>query len=470
MSLLSLSNELLNAIARNLVPTMETDLGSYGPDPDFGCCRLALLALAKTNRRLNAIAIPHLYHTVCIEDLRAVFDLLGTLIVHDDLAGLVRVLNVTASLDDNLDDYTDEKSQAIFAAMTVDMRAHRYLARCFGDSFTGEARELTWSKCDDYPESACALLLCLASKLEALYIHMPNWNVSDYDVLIRFFKEDGTFPQHLSLLSLTADPNADDPCLPQETPECFMGPTGNIKHLELFGAYLLLYGNDDKPFPAAKWRNLETVDVQYAYTAGGWWYRLCEEARPPLKRIHISISPYFDGKGNGNQPGYNEAFALCADSLEYLRLDMGPSDYVTSHFGPTRRLSCLPSLRKLKHLELSVAPLFGGWRMGCADVCDYLSPSLESIRLYEDDYRYPEVRGVLYDSIKTAWKQLVLHSEQKLPFLRRVHILMGLHEDVVERFEKEFDEEPDGPKLKSLCTMSVTGSRVEIECIPLQGA
>jgi len=44
--------------------------------------------------------------------------------------------------------------------------------------------------------------------------------------------------------------------------------------------------------------------------------------------------------------GFNEAFELCASSLEHLRIQIEvprepPWD---SHFGPTRRLTCLPSM------------------------------------------------------------------------------------------------------------------------------
>jgi len=49
-------------------------------------------------------------------------------------------------------------------------------------------RTLHGKSCDDYPESACALLLCLTHKLETLYMHLPAWNAGEYDALVTFFR------------------------------------------------------------------------------------------------------------------------------------------------------------------------------------------------------------------------------------------------------------------------------------------
>jgi len=61
MELLRLSNEMIDEIARHLVPSMANDLAAFNPDPDIAACRIALLSLAKTNKRLNTIAIRQLY-------------------------------------------------------------------------------------------------------------------------------------------------------------------------------------------------------------------------------------------------------------------------------------------------------------------------------------------------------------------------------------------------------------------------
>jgi len=474
MSLLSLSNELLSEITRNLIPTMDTDLGSYEPHPDIKPCRLALLALSKTSRRLNIISIPYLYHSICILDLRALFDILGTLILHDHLAGLVRVVNLATPLDQELDDYTDQKSEEIFADLTADTKAYGYLDRCFGDFFTGDAGELTWSNCDGYPESACALLLCLVSELEALYIHLPNWNAGDYEVLMGFFETsyaeegDGTFAQRLSLLSLTANPHACDPFLPADTPQCFMGTAGNIKRLEIFGANLL-FQDDDAPFTAAKWRNLEAIEVSYACTTGEWWYRLCKEARPKLKRIDISISPRFNEEGVQCQPGYNEAFALCADSLEYLRFGVEWMHNYVSHLGPARGLSCLPSMQKLKYLEVSITVIFSSLAtIKESDIRNCLPPSLETICLsdelwepWQDSVPEKGTDDLVKEhamALKRAMIQLVLYSEQKLPLLTDVHVR-------VNKSYWKFDE----TEVRGLCTVSEVGTAFHVDCITLQG-
>ena len=464
MGLSALPSELLEEVAWNLVPTMDADLGSYQPDPEINTCRLALLALAKTNRTMNAVAIRHLYHTVCITDIRALFEFLGTLILHDHLADLVRVLSIATSLEEDLDTYTEKKSGEIFAGITGDMTAHGYLSRCF-DDFT-EASELTWSNCDGYAESACALLLCLATKLDALSMHCPNWNAGEYEVLTSVFEtsyqEGVAFVKHLSRLSLIADPTASDPLLPAGTPQSFMG-SGNIKNLELFGANLF---REDTPISAGKWRNLETVRISYAYTTGAWWYRLCKEVGPNLRTVDISISPYFNEPGDETGPGYNDAFQLCAASLEHLRFNVAWMSNFASHLGPGKRLSCLPSLLRLKHLEVSVTVLFESpVTMGRINICDILPSSLERLCLCEEMWEpwQDSVMGMDPDGLereharllKRALFQLALQSEEKLPWLRWV----GFR---VSNKYWAFDE----TELKGLCTVSKVGSIDEITCVP----
>jgi len=123
MQLLSLSNELLHAVARNLIPQTDTILGSYSLDTSVKECRLALLALAKVCQRLRSIAIPCLYHTVFVTDAGALFDFLGALVFNDHLTDLVRVLNVTAPLDEYPYGDVDEKSEGIFQHITSKMKA-----------------------------------------------------------------------------------------------------------------------------------------------------------------------------------------------------------------------------------------------------------------------------------------------------------------------------------------------------------
>jgi len=216
MGLFRLSNELLDAVARSLIPQMHTALGADSLDSSVKEGRRALLALVKSCRKLNIIATPYLYYTVCITDLGGLFDFLGVFVFNDHLTDLVRVLNITAPLDEYLDSDSEEKSEAIFGRLTPEMRAYTHLTRCFGDF--DEPCKLTCDNCDNYAESACALILSLVPRLEALYMQVPDHHVGEYERLIEFFEEschdDSGFASRLSLLSLTADPRTDSSLMP----------------------------------------------------------------------------------------------------------------------------------------------------------------------------------------------------------------------------------------------------------------
>ncbi|KAK0622510.1 hypothetical protein B0T14DRAFT_149264 [Immersiella caudata] len=466
MSLLSLSTELLNHIASHLIPTMDDDTGSYDPDPDFRSCRLALLSLVKTgNHKLHAIAIPHLYHTVCIYDIRCLFDFLHTLVHHPHLADFVRVLNLATFLDGRLDDCTDDKSQALYAGITPDMKAFSFLPLCFGDDF----EELSWSETDDFAELSFGLLLCLTNRLESLHLHSPNWNAGDLDPLAAVFASayddraplPGGFLPRLSRLALSADPRCDDPLLPAGTPGCFMGP-GNIKHLELFGANL--QGDDE--LDLAKWRSVETIRISYAHATGSWWYELCSKARPKLRCVDISISPYSSGDDSPANEGFNAAFALCAESLESLRLDF---DSVGTHAW----IDCVRNMHKLRYLDVSVAVLFASpTAMGRQNICDVLPPPLEELCLRDDvieawedllpdidedaelDWSSPGLGKDAPGVIERALLQLALESESKLPRLRWVRVVV--------------DERLNERLLEGLftCPVERDGSRFTYTCVP----
>jgi hypothetical protein len=474
MSLLSLSSELLHAIASHLIPSMEDDTGSFDPDPDIHRCRLAILSLAQAgNRTLHAIAIPNLYHTICIYDLRCLFDFLHTLTYRPHLADFVRVLNLATSLDDRLDDYTDVKSKALYAGVTPDMKAFPFVRLCFGD----DEDEICWDNTVDFAELSFGLVLCLTTTLQSLHLHLPNWNAGDCDSLAGVFasaysESPGSFLPHLSRLALTADPRAADPLLPEKTPHCFMGPEGNIKHLELFGANLMQ--EDAVTDNLENWRGIETIHGSYAYSTGRWWYELCSKARPKLKSVDISISPYF-GEGSVGGDGYNEAFALCTESLESIKLNFDYGGDYSSHLGRRQQLDCLAEMQRLKYLDVSVTLLFvSPVAMETINICDVLPASLEEVCLRDDVAEpWPDMLYIRegMESQTSKWTaelletehvrlversllQLALESEPKLPRLRRVRV-------VVNKSHMTFDK---GQLEGLLCTVEDESTSVMVTC------
>jgi len=84
-----------------------------------------------------------LYYAVCINDLRRLFTFLEALILQPRLAERVRVLSVFASLIEGLDPYTDMKSEEIFAALTSDIHAYKFLSCSFRNADFAEAAGLT---------------------------------------------------------------------------------------------------------------------------------------------------------------------------------------------------------------------------------------------------------------------------------------------------------------------------------------
>jgi len=446
---------------------MDTTLGADSLDSSVKECRRTLLALVKTCRKLHIIATPHLYHTVCITDLGCLFDFLEVLVFNDHLTGLVRVLNITAPLDEYLDSDSDEKSEALFGRLTPEMRAYPHLRRCFGDF--DEASELTCDNRDNYAESACALILSLVPRLEALYMQVPDHYNGEYKRLIEFFEKswqnDSGFASQLSLLSLTADPRTDGSLMPAQMAHSLTG-SGKIKHLELAGGNLISGSSDS----AARWGSLETAKALRAYTTGAWWYGMCKDVAPKLRAIDISIADGYDQMVPPNQPGYNEAFLLCATSLESLRLDFCGLSHTAAHLGPNGRLSCLPSMQRLTRLEVPLTLIFPSpAAMEAVDICDHLPPSLRIMYLHEvSPPCWPDMHSTSVDDddlvatykglLKRSLFQLVLESTQKLPLLERV---------CIDGEVKEWDF--DAAELGDLCTEdSRRFQDIVVDCVTLQ--
>ncbi|GAB1312274.1 hypothetical protein MFIFM68171_02484 [Madurella fahalii] len=470
MSLLDLPDEILAAVAEQLVPELPVALGSYKDEFDnypFQSGRLALLSLVQANRRLNAIVTHYLYHTICIGDLKILFKLLRTFIRAPHLAAHVRVLAVVASLFDTLDDPTESNAEPMFANITVSSSIYSHLERCFGEF--EQPCEIIWSKYDAYVESNCALVLCLTTNLHTLYMHCPNWNVGSYDDLMDIFQSyhnEGVvdFLPRLSRLCLIADPEVSNPLLPDETPQVYMG-SGGIKRLELFGANLF---QEDVGFLADAWRDVETIHIEYACTTGAWWYRFCNEARPRLKDIDVSISPYFAERGDGGASGFNEALQLCTDTLKHLRLGIDVMPHYMSHLGPAKRLSCLTSMKTLSDLEVSVTVLFKSpTAMRRGDICDTLPPSLERLRLSEEIVWGPwsdtggtelQVPDEEYtELIKGALLQLAFDSSSRLPRLEAVHATVN-----------NWHWNGGGPEFDAISTVERCGSTTTVSFAPKQ--
>jgi len=187
MGLFRLLNELLNTVARSLIPQIHTALGADSLDSSVKEGRRALLTLVKSCRKLNIITTPHLYHTVYITNLGGLFNFLSVLVFNNHLTDLVRVLNITAPLNEYLNNDLEEKSKVIFRRLTPEIKAYTHLTWCFRDF--DKLYKLTYNNHNNYTKSAYALILSLMPRLEALYMQVPDHHIGEYKQLIKFFKE-----------------------------------------------------------------------------------------------------------------------------------------------------------------------------------------------------------------------------------------------------------------------------------------
>lgn len=200
---------------------------------------------------------------------------------------------------------------------------------------------------------------------------------------------------------------------------------------------------------------------------------MCKDARPRLRKIEIELRGHYHDdvkthEDDGSQPGYDEGFILCADSLEDLRIC---ADLI-------RGLPGLASLSRLRYLEASLITIFSSPSNALAgNICDRLPPSLESISLREvgfdpwpietNDWPVREDEGescVLKQYGRLLGKTLsalLLERKEKLPKLRRVHMLMypGCWDS--------FLVEAEGLGLGVFTEPSIPPGMTSIECVML---
>ncbi|KAK5655581.1 hypothetical protein OQA88_5512 [Cercophora sp. LCS_1] len=161
MHLLAVADELLVEIAKQLAPTCD-GTGSYPLHADLARChwQAELLALTRTNHRLNAIRTPYLYHAVRIHDLRSLLNLLRCF-VQSDLARFVRILDIDTRLPV---DATVEYGHEIFKSITPAMRA--YLHSLPFQELEDPSSLALKDHCPGYGESARLLVLPLTAELQ----------------------------------------------------------------------------------------------------------------------------------------------------------------------------------------------------------------------------------------------------------------------------------------------------------------
>ncbi|KAK4454880.1 hypothetical protein QBC34DRAFT_433127 [Podospora aff. communis PSN243] len=470
MSLSSVPAEVLEEITEHLSPSRLCYENDFKPDAEYHHRRAALVALSKTNRRLNAFANKVLYRTLdaTVGNLGA---LLKTLVVHARLQELVRVLNITWPVSD------DEEQPDTYSITYPHWEAVWRTAMV-----TGGADFLCWH----YDETACAFLVTILGNVEAVYlVYSPcETQGSGYDMYESLERALFLHTPRLLCISRAGGPidefldEPEDWLVSAESVQpllynTFLARSTGPRELELRGAMLSVKGTLDS-FQAGSWSNLEAIKIEDSFVTGPWFHRLCYESRPRLKRVDISITPYlreaiWEHCPGSQEPGYNGALALCASTLRYLRLDN-----ISSHeLGKAGALTCLPGLIHLKYLEADPEVIFDWHPMKDADVFDHLPPSLEVISLRDDfckGERRPESDEWAAENslaLRRIMLQLVLGSEQKIPRLRKVQISYDPLDETTEIWN--LDEEVELQGLYSVEVRPLKWDRRMIDCATLQG-
>lgn len=423
MPLLSLPNEVLLIIARCFVDDAEPHLGSESFE-FLG--RRELLSLVKTNRRLSAIATPLLYHIISVDSLDALLELLVAFFLNPRLAARVNVLGLF------LERYSIQTTRSpraktilAFAGPAPGSSPHEDLARLVDP-------DIPWPCGEEGVGPACANLLRQTVNVHTLAIHcLPLLLYGDTTGLAKSFRQlyrdpHADFLPRLERLCLMVPLDVGTAPL---MPHAYMNPRG-IKRLDQYGGDMSFFHERFDPEP---WRNVEVVRLSNVSTSGPWWYRMCWEARPRLRHVDICARFSFPGPGHFRARGFNEALHFCAATLERLHLNIGAKFHYMHDVGPGWHLSCLASMERLTHLELSATLLFPSpTAMGQADICAALPPSLEWLHLREDEVSAPW-HGALFPEEVPAWaeyarllqravRQLVFESRGRLPRLKEVRL------------------------------------------------
>jgi len=423
MPLLNLSNELLQPIADQFIPAPE---GPIDPssilrfgwlDPEHDLRRTTLVALAKTNKRLNAVANRALYHTILFKDrhddgnINMLAALLKTLLLHDHLRGLVRVVQTFEQFYNRSLPYPRLFQDFQRVIRGEPLPGHDPLADDDYGPRPWWSRPTWQCFCSQYPKAAFGLLLGI-TRPEALYLATDGLRKlgSGYPVQ-ELASVCGAGRRHLSLLSLAyigieqfvpycrGNEEEQHPGPHPELLEYYVSAAGgHLRHLELNGAQPLL-AEKARFFNPDLWGNLQVLIVGSSIVTGEWMLKLCKEGGARLRAIDIfmphgmtdDMGGYgrFDDEPASLTYGYNDVLALCADSLEHFRLDM---HWLTFRTQDREMLTHLRSMRRLKHLDVEPALIFPTVAdMIKGDICDYLPGSLESIQLCLCDNLYHQM-------------------------------------------------------------------------------
>jgi hypothetical protein len=442
----------------------------FGHDESKGLideARRTLLTLTKTNRRLNSIATPFLYHALDIPDRPTLYLLILSLLNSPRLAYLVREVRVRLNLTDWFPESELEANNRLmkefpFRGMAMSEKHSRFLSIFphLKDALTLD--HLDCMRFAPTGEEMFGFLLTVTQNLNTLQIIVPSNLDDDYHLVASGTSSPlrvsfAVLPR-LERLLIAADGYQDELTVPQQMPGVFLSGR-KVKNLEFWAPYL-----GDEEIGTDGWEHVETLRMEDAEISGRWFYELCKRSHPPLKCLQIQTSYWCDcsEEYDNDKPGLDEDLSLCADTLQKLHIYIDSDDISRQpRLGFQKRLSCLPSMKLLTDLTIQARFLFSSLNdMKTALMSERLPVSLRRLQLseygdlcaskntwstggwVETDNDYPHL--VMYGVRELA------KANDKLPHLESVRVKLekqdpwGILQDFDERASWKWEDTSDG--------------------------
>ena len=431
--------ELLSNIAEYFRPGPPKDI-IEDTDPEADSCRRSLLALVKTCKAWQRVAVPFLYPIVRITTYRQLRALLSTLLYHDEgkfLALRIKVLVIVRwahpgpgeanRRPTSLTTLIDE--MGCMPALKQGSEYYSYRIFCLTDAFqANHAMPPTQAPLHHLEDSAfCSLLLCLTTNLEALHVRAGQGPCPEPVVFLAFWKfccrgEERGLLRGLKRVALHGCRGAVITAT---------GGTGFKQKLQIndhntnwiHGTRYTFPPRQD--FSEAEFGSLEEIEVQSSIVEPSWWRPLCQCAQR-LRRITVTWDQrVIHRESPTRRVG---TFGLPTNALEYLRLDAPYLYDDPSGAPPLWGLAC-QRLRALETTAGNMTPLtftLERWEEIAASTIhvdkDFIHlASLERLCLWVegDDEEFLDKQEL---GLQVLAEQVLVHGEDRCPKLKSLRV------------------------------------------------
>ncbi|KAK5656474.1 hypothetical protein OQA88_4857 [Cercophora sp. LCS_1] len=438
MKIVSLPNEMLHDIARQLSPRWTEAYLAKENNSSLEATaksrRDDLVALIKVNRKFRHIATEHLYRSIRITDNVSLGMLARTLVKKESRGAMVRHLHLTNT---HFGVAGENDARIVMALLKtvqkkypkVDSAIRRHLAQ--GAAVDPNALR------PHTAALACALVLCLSPGLRVWRVDKQQESNEPWDLCWRICRSFADEPPEPA--------SADEPkppkpfgsiksLLTQGHPEFFnlveIFVPGSLANVTLTmggfrGIEQVETGFDRNP---GRWKDLTGLRLLDAHISGDWFYSMCKKEFKSLESIDIradcpSVVVHEGAPPEMRvDPGFNDAFALRAGTLKSLRFTPCRNRLSWKvYLGADQRLSCLPSLVHVTHLHVPLTALFAlPEEIEEMSLCDLLPPNVEYVDI-----------DAQFDCNWYIWEHIVLNPYDEMPAPSFLDQCSGEHQRLV---------------------------------------